>query len=57
MLLSFALLPAEEGIAPNVLTMYLFQAHAGEMDFFFLFSVPRLHSAVADRLVAVRDGY
>lgn len=50
MLLPFALLPAEEGIAPNVLTMYLFEAHAGEIDSFFLVFLP-LYSAVAGRLL------
>jgi len=53
--LSFALLPAEEGIAPNMLTTYLFKAHAGEVDSFFLVTFP-LHSAVAGRVVAVHDG-
>lgn len=32
------LLPAEEGIAPSRLIMYLFKAHAGEIDSFLLLS-------------------
>lgn len=48
------LLPAEEGVAANVLTLYLIRLMLAKLILFFLVIFP-LHAAVAGRVGAVCD--